>query len=354
MGRAPDVLVVGGGVIGCAIARQLAAAGRSVLVVDRGAIGAEATSAAAGVLAVASGEEVEGPGLALRRASLARFGALAGSLADESGIDVEYAVRGVLELCLSDEDEAAASARIAARRAQGFRAEWMDAAAIRREEPAANPAARGGIVFAEDAQVNNVRLVEALACAASRKGAELRPGAEVVGAERDGDRIARVRIGSETVTPGTVVLAAGAWAARVAGLAPGIGVEPARGQMLALRPRTPLVRRILSYRDGYLVPRRNGEALVGATVEHVGFDKAVTPAGLAELQAKLARLAPAALDVPVARVWAGLRPFAPTGGPIIARARDTANLIVACGHHRNGILLAPITAEMVAELVGAA
>jgi glycine oxidase len=349
----PDVLVIGGGVIGCAIARQVAGAGQSVVVVDRGALGAEASAAAAGVLAVASGD-AEGRQLELRRASLARFTALAASLADESGIDVEYAVPGTLELCLADEEEAAAAGRIAHRRAQGFRVDWMDAATVRREEPAANPAARGAIRFADDAQVNNVRLVEALARAASRRGAELCPGTEVVGAERDGDRLIRVRVGSETIAPGSVVLAAGAWSARVAGVAPSLAVEPARGQMLALRPGVSLVRHILANADGYLVPRRNGEVLLGATVEHVGFDKAVTAAGLATLHAKLARLAPGALDLPVARVWAGLRPFGRAGEPLIGRASETANLIVATGHHRNGILLAPITAVMVADLLAAA
>jgi glycine oxidase len=350
MRRTPDVLVIGGGVIGCAVARALAADGRSVLCVDRGALGGEASSAAAGVLAVASGED-DGARLRLRRASLARFPALVAALAEETGLDVEWETRGVLHLVLDDAEAAAAPARLAARRADGLRVEWLDRSALAAAEPAANPAARGGLLFPDDAQVLPARLVEALATAARRHGAEVVPGAEARAAERSGDRLARVQVNAEWITPGIVVLAAGAWAPRVPGVAPSLPVVPARGQMAALRPATPLCAHVLAHGDDYLVPRRSGEVWVGATVEDAGFENAVTPAGLAALAAKAAALVPAAAAVPVARVWAGLRPFAPLGGPILGRAADTSNLILACGHHRNGILLAPITADVVAALV---
>jgi glycine oxidase len=348
--RTPDVLVVGGGVIGCAVARALAADGRRVLCVDRGAIGGEASSAAAGVLAVASGED-DGARLRLRRASLARFPALVAALAEESGLDVEWETRGVLQLALDDAEAAAAPARIAARRADGLRAEWLDRQTLAAAEPAANPAARGGVLFPDDAQVLPARLVAALAAAARRHGAEVVAGAEVRAAERAGDRLVRVRVNAESISPGVVVLAAGAWAPRVPDVAPSLSVVPARGQMAALRPAAPLCTHVLAHGDDYLVPRRSGEVWVGATVEDAGFEKAVTPEGLAALAAKAGRLAPAAATAPVARVWAGLRPYAPGGGPIVGRAVDTSNLVVACGHHRNGILLAPITADVVAALV---
>jgi glycine oxidase len=351
MRRNPDVLVIGGGVIGCAIAHAVAGSGRSVLLVDRGDLGGEASSAAAGVLAVASGGEADGPGLALRRASLERFAPLVEALQTETGIEVEYEPTGVLELCLTEDDEAEAAARIVRRRAQGFRVERLDARALRGEAPGANPTAGAAVLFADDARVSPARLVAALAAAAGARGAELVAGAAVLGAERAGDRIARVRVGAQWVIPETVVLAAGAWAAHVPGIAPGLRVQPARGQMLALRPSAPLCCRVLSYEDGYLVPCRGGEVLLGATVEHVGFKKAVTPGGLGALTAKLGALAPAALDAPVVRQWAGLRPFAPDGGPILGRPPGTTNLILTCGHHRNGILLAPITAEVVTSLL---
>jgi glycine oxidase len=346
----PDVLVIGGGVIGCAAAYELAAPGRSVLVVDRGAFGAEASSAAAGVLAVASGD-AQGAELALRRASRESYPALIAALGEASGVDVEYETRGVLELVLSEDEEPAVRERAAARRAQGLRAEWLDARALAAAAPGANPAARGGVFWADEAQVRPERLVEALAAAARRRGAELTPGAEVRAVERHGRRIARVLVNAEWITPGTVVLAAGAWAPRVPGVAPWLRIEPARGQMLALRPDTLPSAHVLSHGDGYLVPRRDGELLVGATVEAAGFTKAVTPAGLDALLANVRTTAPALLAAPLARVWCGLRPYAPDGGPVLGRAPDTENLILACGHHRNGILLAPITAAIVTAAV---
>jgi len=349
MQRTPDVLVVGGGVIGCAVAHALAGTGHGVLLVDRGAIGGEASAAAAGVLAVAGGD-AEGPDLALRRASLERFPALVAALRTDTGVDVELDQSGTLELCLDDGDEAAAPARMARRRGQGFRVDWLDGRALHAEEPAAHPSARGALLFHDDAWLVNEWLVDALAASARQRGAELLPGTAVRAAERAGSRITRVQVGGDWVAPGTVVLAAGAWAARVPDVAPDLDVRPARGQMLALRPGRPLCRRVLAHGDSYLVPRRGGEVLVGATVEDAGWEKAVTPAGLRALIAHVQRIAPAGLDAPVSRVWAGLRPYA-GGGPILGRAPATENLVLACGHHRNGILLAPITAAIVQAAV---
>jgi glycine oxidase len=351
MQRTPDVLVIGGGVIGCAIADALARERRRVALVERGVLGGGASAAAAGVLAVGSGGEVDGPRLALRRASLAAFAGLAARLAAETGIDVGHRATGVLELSLTGADETGAAARAALRRAQGFRVERLDAAALRTEEPEVNPRAVGALLFPDDGIVDGGRLTAALAAAARRHGAALEAGREVLGVERAGRRIVRVRVGGDWIAPGIVVLAAGAWAARVPGVAPGLPVEPARGQMLALAPPRPLCRRVLSYADGYLVPRPDGEVHVGATVEHVGFDAGVTPAGLGALAAKIAALAPAGLQAPLRRVWAGLRPYAPDGGPIIGRSAETENLILACGHHRSGVLLAPVTAALVAAVV---
>ena len=350
MRTAPDVLVVGAGVIGAAVAYEAAKGGRSVLLVDRGAPGGEASSAAAGVLAVGSGRAEDEPHLALRRASLARFPALAAALADETGIDVALDEAGVLELCASEDEEAEVTARAARRRAAGFRVERRTAAEVRDLEPHVHPGVRAAFHWRDDARVDPVRLVDALVAGAKRHGAEVWAGHAVCAAERAGDRIARVCAGVHWVTPGTVVLAAGAWAARVARLAPDVGVEPARGQMLALRPAAPLFRHTLHAADGYVVPCRNGEVLAGATVERVGFAKAVTPAGVQEILGRVAAISPAALEAPIARMWSGLRPYA-AGGPIVRRAAGTANLILACGHYRSGILLAPETAVAVVALL---
>jgi glycine oxidase len=287
--------------------------------------------------------------VALRRASLARFPALAAALAEETGIDVALDRAGLIELCRA-EDEEAAAARAARRRAAGFRVERLSAAEVRDAEPHLHPDVHAGFHWADDVRIDPVRLVDALVAGARRHGAEVWGGAAVTAAERVGDRVARVRAGVGWVTPGTVVLAAGAWTAGVAGLAPDVGVEPARGQMLALRPAAPLLRHTLARGEGYLVPCRNGEVLVGATVERVGFTKAVTPTGVQELLSHVAALAPTALAAPITRMWSGLRPWAPDG-PVVRRATGAANLILACGHYRSGILLAPETAVAVAGLL---
>jgi glycine oxidase len=153
------------------------------------------------------------------------------------------------------------------------------------------------------------------------------------------------------ITPGWVVLAAGAWASRIPGIAPELAVRPVRGQMLALRPPGARLRHVLFHRDGCLTPRPNGEVLVGGTVEDAGFDKAVTAPGVLRLLDDVRRIAPAGLDWPIVRLWSGLRPAVPAGGPLIGRHPRVENLVVATGHYRNGILLAQITAEAVAAVV---
>jgi len=352
MTHAPDVVVVGGGVIGCAVAYTLVAPGRSVLVVERGRVGGEASSAAAGVLSVASGTEEEGGRLAERQSSRARFPALVAALREETGIDVELVWCGVLELALSERDQRMQAERLGTRRAEGFRVEALDASAVRAAAPGVSPEVLGGLLFADDGRVGNVQLVQALAAAARRRGAEIREEVTVHAAERAGGRVARLRIGEAWVTPGIVVLAAGAWAGGIPGLGEGIAVEPVRGQMLALRADAPHVGPVLFHADGCLVPCGH-EVLVGATVERAGFERVVTAAGLRALLAHVERIAPALLDAAVIRTWAGLRPHAPDGGPIVGRAADASNLIIACGHYRNGILLAPETAERVRALIEA-
>jgi glycine oxidase len=343
--RTPDVLVIGGGVIGCAIARELAGP-RRVVLVDRGPIGGEASSAAAGVLAVASGDD-DGARLALRTASLALFPDLADALGVETGIDVAFVRCGVVALACTDAEAAVGAGRAAERLAEGFRAEVLDARDLTALEPAVSPAMRGGVLFPDDASVVAERFVAALAESARRRGATLVPGAPVLAVERDGERVTRVRVGHDWITPSCVVLATGAWgAAAIPELDVGVDLVPVRGQMIALRPARGLGH-VLTAGDAFLVPRAHGVVSVGATFEHVGFEKMVTAAGLHTLAAHVARVAPVMLDAPIVRAWAGLRPFCRGGGPILGRPPSLDNVLVALGHHRNGILLAPLTAQAI-------
>jgi glycine oxidase len=343
--RAADVLVVGGGVVGCAIAHALAATGRSVVVAERGAVGGEASSAAAGVLGVASAGD-EDARLKLRRASLAMFPALVESLEG----DVGFERRGVVALAFDDAALGAERERAARRRAHGLRAEPLDRVALATLEPQASPGALGATFHPDDATVDAAALVAALARGAAARGAVVAPGTPLHAIERERDRVTRARVGDGWLAPGVVVVAAGAWSASVAGLDTGVAVTPVRGQMLALRPATPLCRAVLTAGDAFLVPRRDGELWVGATFEHAGFERAVTADGVGRLLAHVGRLVPAAVGAPIVRLWSGLRP-ALDDGPVIARAPVAENVVVATGHHRSGVLLAPITAAAVTAVV---
>jgi glycine oxidase len=345
--RTPDVLVIGGGVIGCAIARELAPS-RRVLVVDRGAIGGEASSAAAGVLGVASSDD-EGDRLALRRASAAEFPALAAALRDETGIDVGFAPCGVLALAGDDAEATVLAAKVARRRAHGFAADPLDARALRAVEPVARDDVAGAARFPDDGIVVATRLVAALADSARRRGAALVPGLPALAVEREGSRVVRVRVGDDWIVPGLVVLATGAWAASgIASLEAGVAVVPVRGQMLALRAGAASPRHVLTRGLAFAVPRPDGEVWIGATLEDAGFVKAVTADGLAALARHLETVAPSLRAAPVLRSWSGLRPCVADGGPVLGPAPGLANVLVALGHHRAGILLAPVTARAIA------
>jgi glycine oxidase len=348
--RTPDVLVIGGGVIGCAIARELAPS-RRVLVVDRGAIGGEASSAAAGVLGAASGDD-DAARLELRRASRAEFDALGPALRDETGIDVGFVPCGVLALAGDEAEAAALDATAARRRAQGFDVETLDGAAVHALEPAASRSSLRAVRFPGDAVVVATRFVAALAESARRRGAVLVPGLPAIAVERTGARVTRVRVGDEWIAPGLVVLATGAWAASgVAGLDAGVDVVPVRGQMIALRAGAATTRHVLMRGSAFAVPRPDGEVWIGATFEEAGFVKAVTPEGLAALARHVEAVAPSLRAAPVVRSWCGLRPGMADGGPALGPSRTDENVLLALGHHRNGILLAPVTARTIAAYV---
>jgi glycine oxidase len=193
-----------------------------------------------------------------------------------------------------------------------------------------------------------------LAAGARRRGATVVPGAELRAVDTAGPRVVRALVGGDWVAPGSVVVAAGAWSGRLPGIPSPCAIVPARGQMLALRPPAASGGPTVSHAGGYLVPQPSGEVLVGATVERAGFTRAVTPAGIGALLDHVRRVAPGAGDWPVVRMWAGLRPEAPGGGPWIGRHPRVENVVVATGHHRNGILLAPVTAAVVSSLLDGA
>ena len=346
---APDVIIVGGGVIGCAIAYYLAEAGTQVTILERGEIGGEASGASAGILAPLELTLEQGSLLDLCLASMPLHPSLADTLRQESGIDVEYLRSGILRVALSDEDADDLHALVEHQRPQGVM-QWVDAEALRRLEPRL-AAARGGVYSPHLHQVNPHRLTQALAQAAVARGAALRQGGAVTGFVTSGSRVTGVRTGEGRMMAGHVVLAAGSWTAALGRrLGATLPVRPMRGQMLAFADFSSPLRHILLGEDrGYLAPKANGFLFVGSTVEDVGFRRNTTAKGLAGLRRMAATLVPSLAYAEVASDWAGLRPGSPDGLPILGPVPGWEGVSVASGHFRKGILLAPITGRLMAQ-----
>lgn len=347
-----DIGIVGGGIIGCAIAYELAKAraGR-IVVFERGVPGAQASGAAAGVLAVSSSRAPGGVLFDLKRRGIACFPTLVEALRAETGIDVEYRQDGLVEVAFSEEQLHSLATLVQRRRGQGFHSELLTAGALREREPQASEEAAGAAFFPDDHAVNNARLVEALRAAAERRGVEIRCNADIDAIERADGRVAAVSHGGRRTAVGQLVIAAGAWS-RALGelLRVKVPVRPDRGEMAALlAPRA--VRHTLAWGDGYLVPRRDGEVLVGSTSTRNVWDCTVSARSLSLLLSRAVRMVPALGDAPVVRAWAGLRPLSTIRRPIIDRLPGYANVLLATGHHRNGIVLAPITGRLVAEWI---
>ncbi len=345
----PDVLIVGGGVIGCVIAYYLAGAGVRLTILERGEVGGEASGASAGILAPLELSLEPGPLLDLCQASMQLHPSLADTLGEETGIDVEYLRSGILRVALTDEDADELHALVEHQRPRGVM-QWVDVEALRRLEPRL-AAARGGVYSPQYHQVNADRLTQALAQAAVARGVILRQGVAVRGFVTSGSRVTGVRSDEGRMMAGQVILAAGSWTAALGRrLGMSLSVKPMRGQMLAFPDFSSPLRHILLGEDGgYLAPKANGFLFVGATVEDVGFRKKTTAKGLAGLRRMAATLVPSLAYVEVASDWAGLRPGSPDGLPILGPVSGWEGLSVASGHFRKGILLAPITGRLMSQ-----
>ncbi len=344
------VLVVGGGIIGCATAWELARAGAAVTLLERSTPGAEASGAAAGLLApLGTGSASLFERLAI--ASWRRYAETTEDLRRITGIDVEYVTRGTIYPLFTVEDVRQAEAR-AARFPREFGIEAWDAAEAHDREPALSPKVRGAMFVKGDHWVNNERLVLAYAQAAVAAGVGLRTGASVSRVIVEDGRARGVVAEGERLDADVVLLAAGAWTGALArSFGARLPVQPRRGQMLALTQVPPVLAHCVHGDDVYLVPRPSGELLVGATVEKVGFQGAVTAEGIAGLLSAALELAPQLGTLAISRTWYGFRPWAPDSLPILGPWPGIAGLYVATAHFRNGILLAPITARLMTEWI---
>lgn len=347
-----DVAIIGGGVMGCAVALRLAQRGIAATVIERGIPGAEASSAAAGILGPQMESEHPGPLLELGLRSRALYPALAAELRDATGIDIGYVKSGVLAVAFAPGEEAELAARRTWQLGRGLRVETLSPELLRAVEPAINPAVIAGLRFSDDGQVNARDLARALSQAAAAAGARFLQGRYVRRVVVQQGAAVGVELDGEILPAGAVVVAAGSWSGLVEGAGvPATMVRPARGQIAAIETRPPLFRHVINVHGrGYLVPRRDGSVLAGSTMEMAGFRKEVTVGGLAQILTLAHALVPALGDAPVTATWSNFRPFTEDHLPVLGLTA-VRGLVLATGHFRNGILLAPITGQVIAELV---
>lgn len=347
----PRVVVVGGGVIGCAVAWRLARRGCPAVLLETDQPGHHASSAAAGMLSPLKEAEHPGPFLQLGLRSLDRYPAFVEAIEGASGLGVAYRQDGRLDIALDDDGARALRQHRDHQSDAGFDSHLLEPAEIRRLEPAVGPDAVLGLATEHDHQVDNRQLMRALWIAIDREGVEVRTGVRAHTVLTDSDRATGVQLhDGARVDADAVVVAAGAWSGQLAVPRP-LQTRPVRGQIVVLRTIPTVLRRTTWGPTFYLVPRNDGRLLVGSTMEEVGFRPEVTAGAVQRLLGLATRVVPSLEDAAVDGFQVGLRPASADGYPVIGPDPEVQGLVWATGHLRNGILLAPETAEMVASTI---
>lgn len=349
-----DVVIVGGGIIGGSIAFELAREKLRVAVLDRQELMHEASWAAAGMLSPAPDNPAAIPLVPLGRASLAIYPKFVAAIEEASEMCTDYRTGGALEVLCHGDAERELSTLVALHHGLGLACEPLRVEEAREMEPVLGRDARAAAFLPDEASVNPRSLTAAVLAAADTAGAKLCPGMEVTSLAKAGDRCIGVRTAEdETISAQHVVLAAGCWTSQLSEAAPYAPTRPVRGQMVALRHGGKPIRRVLRSERGYIVPRdhANPQKLVaGSTFENAGYEKAVTSGGLEQILSAVNELAPSLADAEILETWSGLRPGTPDQLPILGPT-DLEGLMIATGHFRNGILLAPITAKLIMEWI---
>jgi glycine oxidase len=354
-GERADVIVVGGGVIGLAVARELCRRGAGqVTLIERAGLGAEASHAAAGMLAPQAEADSADAFFELACASRDLYPAFADELREETGTDIELERTGTLYLALTESDEAEIEHRYNWQRCAGLMVERLSAEETRRHEPCVSSEVRGALRFPLDVQVENRRLVAALSTSVEKHGVRLLTQTHVKSLITERGRVRGVETSRGEASAPVVVVATGAWTSFLTSQDKGalpVSIEPVRGQMLCFESNPRLARHVIYSPRGYVVPRLDGRLLAGSTTEHVGFEKRVTGQGLQAITSHALEIAPAVGDLPLLDSWAGLRPRAEDDWPVLGASAEAQGLFYATGHYRNGILLAPLTGALVAEQI---
>jgi glycine oxidase len=350
------VVVVGGGVMGCAAALELAARGADVILLERSVPGAEASSAAAGILGAQVEARAGTPMIETLARARADYAAWVKELRDRTGIDIGYRVSGLVCLALGEDDANGLARAVEWQRGKGLRAELVDVARAREIEPALSGSFHAAAYMPDESQVDPPALLRALVAAIATTKIEVRTGAVVQSLLVESGRCAGVHLDGGELRADATVLAAGSWSSLVPGVPDALPrVRPIRGQIVQLDERPPRARAIVSATNGaYFVPRGDGRIVCGSTLEPVGFQRGVTAGGVHAILDGVLRVAPGLGSCEITGTWSSFRPFAGEETTWLVGASPLRGLFLATGHHRNGILLAKATAERVAEAIYAA
>ena len=349
--RSAEVVVIGGGVIGLTVARALVQRGvPDVLLIERSALGAEASFAAGGMLAPQTEANSRNDFFELACQSRDLYPNFAAQLREETGIDVELDTTGTLYLALTEGDLNEIHRRYEWQIQAGLVVENLTPSVARELEPCVSAAVLGALRFPHDIQVENRRLLNALVNSVDKLGVRIYTDTNADSITIERGRLTGVQTSRGFVSCRTVINAAGTWSSAIEN-SHTPKIEPVRGQMICLDAKPQLTKHVIFSPRGYLVPRQDGRLLAGSTSENAGFTKQVTAGGISAILANATEISPAVSHLPIVDTWSGLRPRAADGLPVLGPCDEIDGLFYATGHYRNGILLAPVTGELIAEAV---
>jgi glycine oxidase len=355
--QSAEVAIIGGGVIGLTIARALAQRGvRDVCLIERGSLGSEASFAAGGMLAPQTEANTQDEFFELACQSRDLYANFAAALREETGIDIELDTTGTLYLAFTEHDLAEIEQRYEWQSRAGLSVEKLTPAAARELEPCISESVCGAAYFPRDIQVENRRLLNALVNSVSKQGVKIftDTNANAISTDRRHGGGVKTVTGVHTsrgfISCNKAIIAAGTWSSLIQNSATPT-IEPVRGQMVCFDAKPQLTRHVIYSPRGYLVPRQDGRLLAGSTSENAGFTKQITAGGISSILTNAQEISPKTSSLAIVDTWSGLRPRAADGLPVLGPCVEIEGLFYATGHYRNGILLAPVTGELIADAV---
>ncbi|QFT88219.1 Glycine oxidase [Bacillus sp. THAF10] len=347
-----DVIIVGGGVIGCSAAYFLSRKGYKVLLLEKGKVGDKASKAAAGMLGAQVEVTEEGPLFEMAKESRAMFPSLQYELKEHSGIDFELVQRGMLKLAMNEEEAEKIKNIVKFQQKLGERAEWLTMEQVQARENHLSNSFVGGMDIPSDGHVNPVKLTHAFLQASKVFGAEIMEYVEVISILKQGERVVGLSTSVGDFYGDSVVVAAGAWSKQlIREYETPIDAYPVKGECFSVVTNEPLLESTIFSEQCYLVPKSGNRLIVGATMLPNTFSEHVTLGGISTLMKEAINILPKIKQATFEKAWSGIRPQTGDGLPYLGKHPETKNLIIASGHYRNGILLAPLTGKLVTSMI---